>query len=437
MKKLNITFLLIMLMSMVGFDASAHDFAVNNTDGKTIYYNVTNSKKAEVEVTYRGSAPTSYSNEYIGDVAIPQSVTYNKKTYKVTGIGYGAFQYCSGLTSVTIPNSVTGIGMDAFAFCLDLTSVIIPNSVITIGYGAFDNCCGITSISIPDNVTKIEGATFYNCSNLTSITIPQGVTSIGSSAFWNCYHMKSVTIPSSVTTIEGNAFDGCTGLNKVIISDIAAWCRINFANCYANPLYYANLYSDEYTMIKDLVIPDGVINLGKDVFYNWFALKSVIIPNSVTSIGYRAFAGCSYLTSVIIPKNVTSIGEGAFGYCEALTSATIPNSVKSIGSYAFGNCPKLTSIYSYIENPTSDTGSNFESSHYTNATLYVPQGTKEQYLATSGWKNFTHIEEMSDPSAINGINAEDAKSFVGKIIKDNKIIIMKNGKKHSVSGQGM
>ena len=393
-------------MSMVGLNASAHDFASNNTDGKTIYYNVTNSKKAEVEVTYRGSAPTSYSNEYIGDVAIPQSVTYSNKTYKVTGIG-----------------------MDAFAFCLDLASVIIPNSVITIGYGAFDNCCSITSISIPDNVTKIEGATFYNCSNLTSITIPQGVTSIGSSAFWNCYHMKSVTIPSSVTTIEGNAFDGCTGLNKVIISDIAAWCRINFANCYANPLYYANLYSDEYTMIKDLVIPDGVINLGKDVFYNWFALKSVIIPNSVTSIGYRAFYGCSYLTSVIIPKNVTSIGEGAFGYCEALTSATIPNSVKSIGSYAFGNCPELTSIYSYIENPTSDTGSNFESSHYTNATLYVPQGTKNKYLATDGWKNFANIVEM-DATVVHEIGGEETEA---KVIGNYSI----NGKQLSAPQKGL
>ena len=86
---------------------------------------------------------------------------------------------------------------------------------------------------------------------------------------------------------------------------------------------------------------------------------------------------------------------------------------------------------------TAATGVYFDISNYSNATLYVPQGTKNKYLATSGWKNFANIVEMSAPSAINGVNAEDAESFVGKIIKDNKIIIMKNGKKHSVSGQGM
>ena len=158
-------------------------------------------------------------------------------------------------------------------------------------------------------------------------------------------------------------------------------------------------------------------------------IEICIIPNSVTSIGYRAFYGCSYLTSVIIPKNVTSIGEGAFGYCEALTSATIPNSVKSIGSYAFGNCPELTSIYSYIENPTSDTGSNFESSHYTNATLYVPQGTKNKYLATDGWKNFANIVEM-DATVVHEIGGEETEA---KVIGNYSI----NGKQLSAPQKGL
>ena len=178
-------------------------------------------------------------------------------------------------------------------------------------------------------------------------------------------------------------------------------------------------------------------SIGERTFYECSGLTSIEIPNSVTSIGYDAFHGCSGLTSVTIPNSVTSIGSSAFSNCSGLTSVTIPNSVTSIGQYAFSGCSGLTSIYSYIENPASVTGSNFYSLNYTNATLYVPYGTKNKYLATNGWKNFTKIVEMSAPSAINGVNAESAKSFVGKFIKDNRIIIMKHGKKHSVSGQGM
>ena len=115
-------------------------------------------------------------------------------------------------------------------------------------------------------------------------------------------------------------------------------------------------------------------------------------------------------------------------------SVTIPNSVTSIGEGAFLDCSGLTSVYSYIDEPTSII---YLVNDYTNVTLYVPYGTKTKYQTTNGWKNFANIVEMSAPSAINGVNAEDAKSFVGKFIKDNRIIIMKHGKKHSVSGQGM
>ena len=180
--------------------ASAHDIAVANSDGKTIYY-VKNSNGSSVSVTYRGTSYSSYSNEYTGDVVIPETVTYSGQTYSVTSIGSSAFKGCSGLTSVTIPNNVTSIGYDAFNSCSGLTSVIIGNSVTNIGSSAFESCKGLTSVTIPNSVTSIGSYAFRYCSGLTSVTIPNSVTSINEQAFQGCSGLTSVTIPNSVTKI--------------------------------------------------------------------------------------------------------------------------------------------------------------------------------------------------------------------------------------------
>ena len=147
-------------------------------------------------------------------------------------------------------------------------------------------------------MTSIDHDAFSGCTGLTNVTIGNSVTRIGYSAFYGCTSLTSITIPDSVTSIGNSAFYGCTGLKEVHISSVEKWCNIDFAsNVYygrdtANPLYYAhNLYLNG-EKVTDLVIPDGVTNIGDYAFVGCTGLKSVTVPESVEYIGRYAFSAC-------------------------------------------------------------------------------------------------------------------------------------------------
>ena len=162
----------------------------------------------------------------------------------------------------------------------------------------FNNKRNLLKILLPENLTSIGNNAFYNCYSLTSITIPNSVTSIGYEAFEDCSSLTSISIPNSVTSIGSSAFYDCDALTSVHISDIAAWCNIDFNNYASNPLRYAkNLYLNGEE-VTNLVIPEDVTSIGSYAFYNCSSLTSITIPNSVTSVGEDAFVGCSSLTSI-------------------------------------------------------------------------------------------------------------------------------------------
>ena len=271
----------------------------------------------------------------------------------VVSIGYDAFYGCSSLTSFTIPNRVTSIGNDAFNGCSGLTFINIPNAITSIGNAAFSGCSGLTSIDIPNAVTSIGNAAFRGCSGLTSIIIPNSVTSIGNAAFSGCSGLTSIIIPNSVTSIGNAAFSGCSGLTSITIPNSVTSIDSNAFNesGWYNAQPSGLLYLDNWLLGYKEIVPTGAIDIKDETkgianyaFYNCFGLTSITIPNSVVSIGYDAFYGCSSLTSFTIPNRVTSIGNDAFNGCSGLTSIIIPNSVTSIGNAAFSGCSGLTSI---------------------------------------------------------------------------------------------
>ena len=133
----------------------------------------------------------------------------------VTSIGSNAFRDCTGLNSITIPEGVASIGNRAFCGCNGVTDIAIPDSVTSIGDGAFEGCTGLTGIAIPDSITSIGNYVFSSCQGLTDIAIPAGVTSIGDGAFEGCTALTGITIPNSVIRIGISAFEGCTSLTDV------------------------------------------------------------------------------------------------------------------------------------------------------------------------------------------------------------------------------
>ena len=229
----------------------------------------------------------------------------------------------------------------------NLTWTLDSDGLLTIsGTGAMGSCNRSYSSSDGTYYTTAPwGGSVANAQRVKTVVIEPGVTSIGDFAFYGCTGLTSVTIPDSVTSIGYYAFDGCTGLTGVYITDLAAWCRIPFADYYAQPLIYAqNLYING-VLAETVTIPDGVTSIGNSTFSGCRSLTSVTIPDSVTSIGNYAFYDCTGLVSVTIPDSVTSIGYSAFYNCSSLTSVTIGNGVTSIGSDAFYNCPSLTGVY--------------------------------------------------------------------------------------------
>lgn len=312
-------------------NTSAYDFEANG-----MFYNILSQDDKTVEVTYRDTEYDSYS----GDVAIPEQVTYNNETYRVTTIGHFAFNRCSELTSIAIPSSITLIDKFAFLGCEGLTAVYIDD------LSAWMNIDIITSEFYSFSPLYYAYNLYLDGELVTDLVIPDGTTEIKDYVFEGGRCFKSVTIPNSVTFIGKRAFSGCTDLTAVNISDLPAWMNINFATSASNPLYtptnvYHNLYLNG-ELVTDLVIPDGTTEI-KDYAFAYGNFKSVTIPGSVTSIGNGAFENCTNLTSIEIPNSVTIIDAGAF-VRSGLTSVEIPGNVTSIGQNAFGSCTNLSSV---------------------------------------------------------------------------------------------
>ncbi|MDE7392691.1 MAG: leucine-rich repeat domain-containing protein, partial [Treponemataceae bacterium] len=253
-----------------------------------------------------GTKVTGYTGTLPTSLVIPDGVTE---------IGSYAFNECTSIASVTIPDTVTVISDAAFKDCASLTSVIIPSSVKKISYCSFYRCISLTSVTIPDSVTTIGDGVFYGCTSLVSVIIPNGVTAIGYKVFDGCTSLAGLTIPDGVTEISNSAFQDCTSLKEIQFGGTTAqWKAIKGSDDVKIPCIRCIDGYIGVEAVPDYLKMDGTAVTG----YIGTVPANLVIPDGVTEIGIGAFKNCTSFSSVTIPGSVTAIGESAFRDCTSL-----------------------------------------------------------------------------------------------------------------------
>ncbi len=287
----------------------------------------------------------------------------------VTDIGWAAFRGNTNLTSVVIPEGITQIGSQAFRNCTNLSQVTIPESVKQIDNDAFSQCTNLSHVTLPKSIERVGNDAFAETPwyNALYEAHPDGVVYIGKTAYAykgsvpktleikpgtvmineflldnneENVNLKNLIMPDSVIEIGQHAFNGCIGLTSLDLPDgleSLSWCA--FMHC---------------TGLTSVTIPANVSYFSSGVFAGCTNLKSIIVDSGnpyydsrencnavISTSGNRLVQGCS---STVIPSSVETIGDYAFWYCEGLTEILIPDCVKTIGENAFSGCTNLKSI---------------------------------------------------------------------------------------------
>lgn len=294
--------MLIVLYFFVCQGAIGQIFSIDGVNYKVI------SGTNTVAVTYKNYHNTG-GDEYVGDIVIPRTVSYNGTTYDVKEIDDGAFYDCTNLKSVQLPDGLLTIGSYAF------------------------KSTAISSLSIPNSVTKIMQGAFSDCCSMTSITLSEALETIGDNAFMNCSSLVSIVIPHSATNIGWNIFSGCDKLRK-----------ITFYCPEINEFWVSGMES-----VEEVVLGEGVEKVNSNAFQECTNLSSLTIGNSVQTIGSSAFSRCSKLTDLVLGEGVVYVNSWAFALCENLETVSINKNAKHVNIGAFAGCDKIRKVITDAE----------------------------------------------------------------------------------------
>lgn len=241
-----------------------------------------------------------------------------------------AFRDCFSLEEIIFSKNLINIEDNAFCSCRSLVSLVLNNPLEKIGENAFQQCSKLKEIILPSSLVTIEEWAFYNCDSLLEVIVPEGIVSIFDYTFAACDNLKSIYFPSSIKNFGLNVLQGDKKLNKIVLPFIGQ----NYdgsGETYFEYLFGADSQSGNYECVPQ-------------------ELKTVEITNCKV-IDDLAFSWCDKIENIILPEGLENIGLYAFIGCESLKSITIPKSVIYINNYAFNACYDLVINVYYSEKP--------------------------------------------------------------------------------------
>ena len=260
--------------------------------------------------------------------------------------------------SVTIPSSVSEFGWDfAFRGCKNLKSVSCASAIIR--KLTFSGLITLETVILTEDVREIGWQCFGGCSSLVEINLPNSIVKIDWAAFMDCSSLKTIKIPNSISVLNKNMFAGCSSLEEV-------------------------------------ELPANLKEISDQVFFQCSSLRNVVLPSSLEKLGRAVFLGCETLKEIILPENVREIGDAAFSGCRKLGRIVFGSAVKNIGEGAFVDAPNIKTVVAYpIVPPVCKNAAAsplFDDEVYSNAYLYVPEESYDEYKNTVPWSYFNYVE---------------------------------------------
>ena len=309
----------------------------------------------------------------IGAIAFEDTPWFESMPNGLVYIGDVAYKYKGTIpsnTEIVLKEGTVSISGECFWEwqCTGLTSITIPNTVTSIGFGAFYNCGRLTSITIPNSVIELENIAFYGCHGLTSVVIPSSVKSYGQRVFDQCDNLESIVVESGNTVYDSR--ENCNAVIRTSDGVLIEGC-------------------------KNTTFPEGIKVIASQALCNTY-LATANLPSTLQSISNYAFQFCNRLTSIEIPDSVTYIGSFAFRGCTGLTTLSIRSGDIFIEDEAFCSNTSLTDVYCYSTEPPGAYSTVFNYSNVNeNTTLHVPHQALDAYRSTLPWSEFKEIVPLS------------------------------------------
>ena len=392
--------------------------------GENIEWNYVNNK---LSIIGTGEMLTYYDEDHIDYYGpnecnpwswLSDSIKIIEIAEGVTSIGSNAFRNCSQLDSIILPSTLEWIGDNAFRNCGNLKSIMLPSRLKETGYSVFRNCTSLISVKMSNSLTRIEESTFANCSCLTEITIPNSVNTIGYAAFEDCVRLGKVQIGSGVETIAKDAFAGCTRLYDVY--------------CYATYPPFAEQSSFANYNVYLYVPCESIRNYTLDVVWGNFKFIECIESEDVTTEGVVVTPSTNDVT-ITWPTEAGAdsytivIKKGDEVFCTLTFNADGQLLNIAFAPGRNGNHPAQYAEQAGNGYRFTVTGLE-EGTHYT-YNIDVKNAANNTIMSHSG--EFT----TESTTAVENTHSQSSTSNCQKIIRNDQLLILRDGKTYTVMGQ--